>query len=62
MMTIQDICISPLTYKLLFENGKMDRKANIPQETGWAEIAKAEGYSLYERTPAREAYLDGYYS
>lgn len=59
--TLKDILISPLTYDLLKENGKMDCNAGTDMHTGWREVAKECGYSE-GRTPAREAYEDGYYS
>lgn len=53
--------IDPLTYELLKANGASDRQSNISMHDGWAEIAKACGYPEHMRTPAREAYEDGYY-
>ena len=60
-MELKDIIISPLTYDLLKENGKKDCEAGINMHTGWEEVRKGAGYSA-GRTPAREAYEDGYYS
>ena len=60
-MTLKDIVVSPLTYDLLKENGRLDCNAGKSMHDGWEEIRKDAGYSA-GRTPAREAYEDGYYS
>jgi hypothetical protein len=53
--------LTELTYQLLFANGQSDRQHNIDMYTGWKEICKTTGYHD-GRTPAREAYEDGYYA
>jgi hypothetical protein len=58
---IQDIMIAGLTYDLLKENGRLDAKNGINMHEGWREICDAMGY-YPGRTPASEAYEDGYYS
>lgn len=61
MATMQDLDLSPLTKDLLRENGRLDRRAGKGRDEGWQELARAMGYSD-ERTPAREAYEDGWYT
>jgi hypothetical protein len=58
---LKDIIIDGATYQLLFANGQSDRQHNIDMYTGWKEICKTTGYHD-GRTPAREAYEDGYYA
>jgi hypothetical protein len=62
MAGLQDILISPLTHDLLEANGKMDCERGIDMRTGWQEIATEMGFDPNTRTPAREAYEDGYYA
>jgi len=61
-MNMQDIVFSDLTRKLLEENGRMDAATGKDMETGWREICSGMGYDYGRRTPAEEAYKDGYYS
>lgn len=42
--------------------GRMDREDGVSKEDGWQKIAHLAGWDQYERTPAKEAYLDGYYA
>ncbi len=58
-MTPKDI-IGPATRVLLMVNGASDRSAGTSMYDGWREIAKECGFSE-GRTPAREAYEDGWY-
>ncbi len=59
-MNMNEIVIDPLTRRLLMENGKIDREKGIQPYDGWDSLAKELGFSA-NRTPASEAYLDGYY-
>lgn len=61
MPELKDIMIDSLTYDLLYENGHLDAKAGKSRQDGWDEICVLTGFAN-ERTPAREAYEDGYYS
>ena len=61
MASLKDVIIDPLTYKLLKENGKIDCERGIPIYQGWKDLRELAGYSP-GRTPASEAYEDGYYS
>ncbi len=49
------------TYTLLKANGESDRQHGIDMHKGWEEVATHCGYPVHQRTPAREAYEDGYY-
>jgi hypothetical protein len=62
MITLKDIALSPGTKFLLMENGVADRMAGVEVHQGWRTLATACGYSLDQRTPAEEAYKDGYYA
>lgn len=59
-MSLQDIVFDDTTAELLKASGRSDRANGIDKVVGWAQIAEACGYSN-DRTPAREAYEDGYY-
>lgn len=61
MATTQDLALSPVTQKLLRENGRLDRKAGKSVSLGWQELAEELGYDPWQRTPAEEAYRDGWY-
>lgn len=61
-MDLKDIVISKITYDLLFENGRMDCESGIDMYKGWQECATVAGFDPHGRTPAREAYQDGYYA
>ena len=60
MASLKDIMVSGVTYDLLKENGRLDRRDGKSMAQGWEELRKEAGYSD-GRTPAREAYEDGYY-
>jgi hypothetical protein len=59
-MQIKDIAFDETTRRLLEENGRLDCNAGKSMYDGWNEICIATGYSR-GRTPAREAYEDGYF-
>ena len=61
-MTLKDIAIDPLTHDLLKENGKLDCEQGVDRYTGWSDVCKLSGFTDDRRTPAQEAYLDGYFS
>jgi hypothetical protein len=56
----KDIIVLSGTYELLKANGKADRAKGVSLWDGWNELAKELGFSS-GRTPAREAYEDGWY-
>jgi len=58
---LASLCLSKITHDALFQNGKLDCENGVDHDAGWKEIAKKCGLST-GRTPAQEAYLDGYYS
>ena len=60
-MNLQDIVVAPHIRVLLKANGEDDQRRGISPEEGWLDLAKTCGYTPDERTPAKEAYLDGYY-
>jgi len=60
-MNLKDISFSKGTRALLEANGRNDCNRGISMYEGWNEICQAMGFSS-GRTPAREAYEDGYYS
>jgi hypothetical protein len=59
-LTIKDLALDPLTQDLLRANGKSDRELGVDMHKGWKEIKTMLELSD-GRTPAREAYEDGYY-
>ena len=59
--TLKDISFSEGTRIILEANGKSDCEHGIDKIDGWREICKEMGF-FEGRTPAREAYEDGYYS
>ena len=61
-MKLQDIVFNDLARKLLEENGRLDCNKGIPMYDGWCDCATQGGFTPTGRTPAREAYEDGYYS
>jgi hypothetical protein len=61
-MNLQDIMFSAGTRALLEANGKSDCERGIDMRKGWQEVARGAGFDPNMRTPAREAYEDGYYS
>lgn len=61
-MNLNEVLLSPLTESLLRENGRDDCGRGIDKYTGWQEVATAMGFDASRRTPAQEAYFDGYYS
>jgi hypothetical protein len=61
-MNMKDIAISSGLRAILEANGRDDCNRGINMHTGWQEVAELGGFDLYARTPAREAYEDGYYS
>lgn len=61
-MNIKDLAVNRDTALLLKENGRVDRLAGISKEEGWYEICTAVGYTRWLRTPAMEAYEDGWYT
>ena len=60
-MNLQDIIVAPHVRVLLKANGEDDRLRGISPEEGWQDLAAHCGYDPHERTPAKEAYLDGYH-
>lgn len=66
-MNLQDIAINRKTYELLKANGRVDA-LRFKQGIGpslyeaWNDCAIACGYNPIQRTPASEAYEDGWYS
>ncbi len=60
-MNLMDIVFNDATKLLLFENGKSDAARGVNLYNGWREVCASTGYSE-GRTPAREAYEDGWYS
>jgi hypothetical protein len=58
---MQDIMVAAITYSLLYDNGKSDCNRGINMHMGWREICDKMGF-YPGRTPASEAYEDGYYS
>lgn len=65
-MDLNDIIVSNgvrvLVVITLEANGRMDAADGKSLYDGWQEVAKECGYDPAQRTPAREAYEDGYYS
>lgn len=61
-MNWKDIALSPDMYNLLVEIGKMDHAAGTSMYQGWQNCAVDGGFDPHMRTPAREAYEDGYYT
>ncbi len=61
-MDLKDIVFSSRTYDLLKENGRLDQLAGIDRDAGWADVCAKAGYDPNRRTPAREAYEDGWYT
>lgn len=61
-LTLQDIVLPEDTRSALYLNGKVDATSGMSPHTGWKEVAKLCGFDPTRRTPAQEAYLDGYYS
>lgn len=59
-LSLQDIVLAPLTRELLEENGRIDAEKGISMLWGWSELAEQLGFDT-GRTPAREAYEDGYF-
>ncbi len=60
-MNLKDIYFNKGMYALLKENGRLDCNDGKDSYKGWKEICELMGYSS-GRTPAYEAYMDGYYS
>ena len=61
-VNIRDICFDKATRALLEANGRDDCNRGISMYDGWQEVAQGCGFDPHSRTPAREAYEDGYYS
>lgn len=62
MLSFKDICIDATTTRLLNEAGRQDAEKGIDKYAGWKVVAAECGYDHHRRTPAEEAYLDGYFS
>lgn len=65
-MDMKDIVISKTTYALLKENGRVDsqrfKEGKGPDlYDSWKNCAEECGYDFNRRTPAEEAYKDGWY-
>ena len=60
-MTILDIAPSPATIIMLKANGRSDKQRGISMHRGWQGVCAAIGFDSTQRTPASEAYEDGYY-
>jgi hypothetical protein len=52
---------SDSVYRLLKMHGHLDSQAGLDKDAGWRTLAKELGYDSTRRTPAEDAYLDGYY-
>jgi hypothetical protein len=61
-MDFKDILISAETAAMLRVNGRDDCNRGIEMSKGWKEVAELCGFDPNSRTPASEAYEDGYYS
>lgn len=66
-VNINDIVLSPLTKSILSELGRLDAKRFFEtkehdQYSSWKQCAEESGFDPNGRTPAKEAYLDGWYS
>lgn len=61
-MNLQDIILSPGTRVMLEANGKSDCDRGVSMHDGWRDVATSCRFDPHRRTPAREAYEDGYYS
>jgi hypothetical protein len=59
-MKLQDIMVTGDTYDLLKSLGALARSDGKSKEAGWTEICNDMGYTE-DRTPAREAFEDGFY-
>ena len=59
-MNLKDIFLDNGTRALLEANGEDDGLRGIDMCTGWHEVAELCGFTN-GRTPAREAYEDGWY-
>lgn len=57
----QNVVISKAVYDQLYLTGKQDRANGLHYSTGWGSLCKDLGFST-GRTPAREAYEDGFFS
>lgn len=57
----QEIFISPNGRALLEVSGRMDRSDGKSIHEGWREVCEDFGWDQYDRTPAYEAYADGWY-
>ncbi len=62
MANVKDLCLGRGERELLFANGQIDRADGKHMYQGWQEVAEMCGYTPHARTPAREAYEDGYYA
>lgn len=60
-MELKDISFSNETRELLELNGESDCNYGIDMVQGWDELAVLCNYTRHTRTPAREAYEDGYF-
>jgi hypothetical protein len=60
-MNLNDLVLDATTSDLLKQAGKQDRENGVNRDTGWETLRKELGLSS-GRTPAREAYEDGFYS
>lgn len=61
-MRLEEIVLSDLTYDLLYTSGQLARRNGAGRDDGWKALAKDLGFNSNERTPAREAYEDGFYA
>ena len=58
---LEQVLYSKGVEKLLEANGIADRKAGLDKFDGWKKLCKDLGWQDEGRTPAQEAYFDGYY-
>lgn len=61
-MKLQDIIQKPTSVLLLKLNGESDALHGIDRHKGWDEICEQAGYSNCMRSPAQNAYEDGWNS
>jgi hypothetical protein len=62
MLSAKDVFIDAATTRLLHAAGAQDAAKGVDKYSGWKVVAAECGYDPHKRTPAEEAYLDGWYS
>jgi len=61
MSLLNELVLPPLTSDLLKQIGQQDRQNGVNMIEGWRTLREQMGFAD-GRTPAREAYEDGYYA